>query len=81
MRSTKRHSCIRALKRKAFQEEIVIQIGLYDLVTSTTLESNKSLGGMWVVSSWKSMVSVRLWRVGLVACPVFPLPVRGHWRG
>ena len=42
MRSTKRHSCIRSLKRKGFQEEIVIKIGLYDLVTSTTLESNKS---------------------------------------
>jgi len=31
------------LKRKGFKEEIVIKIGLYDLVTSTTLESNKSL--------------------------------------
>jgi hypothetical protein len=30
------------LKRKGFKEEIVIKIGLYDLVTSTTLESNKS---------------------------------------
>ncbi len=43
MRSTNRHSFIRSLKRKGFQEEIVIKIGLYDLVTSTTLESNKSL--------------------------------------
>jgi hypothetical protein len=25
------------------EEEIVIKVGLYDLVTSTTLESNKSL--------------------------------------
>ena len=81
MRSTNRHSFIRSLKRKGLKEAIVIKIGLYDLVTSTTLESNKSLGGMWVVSSWKSMVSVRLWRVGLVACPVFHLPVRGHGRG
>jgi hypothetical protein len=36
-------SFIRSLKRKGFKEEIVIKIGLYDLVTSTTLESNKSL--------------------------------------
>ena len=43
MRSTNRHSFIRSLKRKGFKEEIVIKIGLYDLVTSTTLESNKSL--------------------------------------
>src|SRR2546425_5251357 len=44
MRSTNRHSFRRSLKRKGFKEEIVIKIGLYDLVTSTTLESNKSLG-------------------------------------
>jgi hypothetical protein len=43
MRSTNRHSFIRSLKRKGFKEEIVIKIGLYDLVTSTTLASNKSL--------------------------------------
>src|SRR6266852_2430342 len=42
MRSTNRHSFIRSLKRKGLKEEIVIKIGLYDLVTSTTLESNKS---------------------------------------
>jgi hypothetical protein len=42
MRSTNRHAFIRSLKRKGFKEEIVIKIGLYDLVTSTTLESNKS---------------------------------------
>ena len=42
MRSTNRNSFIRSLKRKGFKEEIVIKIGLYDLVTSTTLESNKS---------------------------------------
>src|SRR5712691_7656571 len=40
MRSTNRHSFIRSLKRKGFKEEIVIKIGLYDLVASTTLESN-----------------------------------------
>ena len=44
MPSTNRHSFIRSLKRKGFKEEIVIQIGLYDLATSTTLESNKSHG-------------------------------------
>jgi hypothetical protein len=43
MRSTHRYSCIRSLKRQGFQEKIVIKIGLYDLVMSTTLESNKSL--------------------------------------
>jgi hypothetical protein len=42
MRSTNRNSFIRSLKSKGFKEEIVIKIGLYDLVTSTTLESNKS---------------------------------------
>jgi hypothetical protein len=50
MRSTNRHAFIRSLKRKGFKEEIVIKIGLYDLVTSTTLESNKSLlalSGHW----------------------------------
>ena len=46
MRSPHRHSFIRSLKRKGFKEEIVIKIGLYDLVTSTTLESNKSHFGM-----------------------------------
>ena len=44
MRSTKRHSCIRSLKRKGFKEETVIKIGWHDLATSTTLESNKSHG-------------------------------------
>ena len=42
MRSTNRNSFIRSLKRKGFKEEIVIKIGLHDLVTSATLESNKS---------------------------------------
>ena len=42
MRSTNRYSFIRPLKRQGLQEEIVIKVGLYDLVTSTTLESNKS---------------------------------------
>jgi hypothetical protein len=47
---TNRHSCIRSLKRKGFKEEIVIKIGLYDLLTSATLESSKSLlalSGHW----------------------------------
>lgn len=43
MRSTNRNLLTRSLTRKGFQEEIVIKIGLYDLVTSTPLESNKSL--------------------------------------
>src|SRR4029450_6895599 len=42
MRSTKRHSCIRSLKRKGFKEETVIKIGWDDLAPSTTLEANKS---------------------------------------
>jgi len=37
------HSFLRPLKNKGLQEEIVTKIGLYDLVTSTTLESDKSL--------------------------------------
>jgi len=37
------HSFLRPLKNKGFKEEIVTKIGLYDIVKSTTLESNKSL--------------------------------------
>ncbi len=43
MWSTNRNSFLRLLKNKVFQEEIVTKIGLYDLVKSTPLESNKSL--------------------------------------
>ena len=49
MRSTNRHSFIRSLKRKGFKEEIVIKIGWHDLVTSTTLESNKSQGAIQLI--------------------------------
>jgi hypothetical protein len=38
-----RNSFLRPLKDKGFQKEIITKIGLYDLVTFTTLESNKSL--------------------------------------
>src|SRR5262245_38042048 len=34
---------LRPLKKKGFKEERVTTIGLYDIGTSTTLESNKSL--------------------------------------
>src|SRR5438105_349499 len=40
--STHLHEFLRPLNNKGFQEEIVTKIGLYDLVKSTTLESNKS---------------------------------------
>src|SRR6266581_6229072 len=43
MWSTNRNSFLRLLKNKVFQEEIVTKIGLYDLVKSMPLESNKSL--------------------------------------
>jgi len=36
------HLFLRALKNKGLKEEIVTKIGLDDLGTSTTLESNKS---------------------------------------
>jgi hypothetical protein len=42
MGSKNLHSFLRPLKNKDFQEEIVTKIGLYDLVKSTPLESNKS---------------------------------------
>ena len=38
----KLRSFLRPLKNKGFQKEIMTKIGLYDLVKSTTLESNKS---------------------------------------
>jgi hypothetical protein len=34
---------VRPLKKKGFKEDRVTTIGLYDIGTSTTLESNKSL--------------------------------------
>ena len=43
MLSKNLHSFLRLLKNKGFKEEIVTKIGLYGLVKSTTLESNKSL--------------------------------------
>jgi len=33
------------LKKKGFKEERVTKVGVYAIVTSTTLESNKSLKG------------------------------------
>src|SRR5712691_5252035 len=43
MCSMNRNSFLRPLKNKGFKEETVTKIGLYDIVKSTTLESNKSL--------------------------------------
>jgi hypothetical protein len=43
MLSKNLNSFLRPLKNKGFKEEIVTKIGLYDIVKSTTLESNKSL--------------------------------------
>ena len=36
------HSFLRPLKNKGFKEETVTKIGLYDIVKSTILESNRS---------------------------------------
>jgi hypothetical protein len=40
--SEKRNSFLRPLKQKGFPKKIVTKAGVYDLGTSTTLESNKS---------------------------------------
>ena len=40
--SEKQNSFLRPLKNKGFKEEMVTKIGLYDIVKSTLLESNKS---------------------------------------
>jgi len=40
--SEKHNSFLRPLQKKGFKEERVTTIGLYDIGTSTTLESNKS---------------------------------------
>jgi hypothetical protein len=43
MLSKNLHLFLRPLENKGLKEGIVTKIGLYDLVKSTTLESNKSL--------------------------------------
>src|SRR5467141_1124275 len=43
MLSKNLNSFLRPLKNKGFKEATVTKIGLYDIVKSTTLESNKSL--------------------------------------
>ena len=43
--SEKGNSFLRLLKNKGFREESMTKVGLYAIGTSTTLESNKSLGG------------------------------------
>src|SRR2546426_9342176 len=62
MRSTNRHSFIRSLKRKGFKEEIVIKIGLHDLVTSTTLKSNKSQAGNACAARSQHLSLQRFWQ-------------------
>jgi len=42
--SEKGNSFLRLLKNKGFREESMTKVGLYAIGTSTTLESNKSLG-------------------------------------
>jgi hypothetical protein len=42
MWSKNRSSFLRPLKNKGFKEEIVTKIGVYDILKSTPLESNKS---------------------------------------
>src|SRR6266849_4649874 len=58
MLSKNLHSFLRLLKNKGLKEEIVTKIGLYELVKSTTLESNKSLA-WWSVtflsSTWREV--------------------------
>jgi len=46
--SEKHNSFLRLLKNKGFKEESTTKVGLYAIGTSTTLESNKSLGEMLV---------------------------------
>jgi len=46
MGSKNRSSFLRPLKNKGFKEEIVTKIGVYDILKSTPLESNKSLFDM-----------------------------------
>ena len=43
MWSKNRSSFLRPLKNKGFKEELVTKIGVYDILKSTPLESNKSL--------------------------------------
>ena len=45
--SEKCNSLLRLLKNKGFKEESMTKVGVYALDTSTTLESNKSLGTMF----------------------------------
>ncbi len=51
MCSTNRNSFLRPLKNKDFKEATVTKIGLYDIVKSTTLESNKSLQPYGIATS------------------------------
>src|SRR4029453_17534289 len=45
--SEKCNSLLRLLKNKGFKEESMTKVGVYAIDTSTTLESNKSLGTMF----------------------------------
>jgi hypothetical protein len=44
--SEKCNSLLRLSKNKGFKEESMTKVGVYAIDTSTTLESNKSLGTM-----------------------------------
>jgi hypothetical protein len=48
--SEKHNSFLRLLKKKGFKKESMTTVGLYAIGTSTTLESNKSLGIYSVVA-------------------------------
>ena len=48
--SEKCNSLLRLLKNKGFKEESMTKVGVYALDTSTTLESNKSLEDLPILS-------------------------------
>jgi hypothetical protein len=58
--SEKGNSFLRLLKNKGFREESMTKVGLYAIGTSTTLESNKSLGGKFAFYRHLSRKKVRL---------------------
>ena len=65
MGPTNRNSFLRPLKNKGFKEAAVTRIGLYTIVKSTTLESNKSHARMAVpIPTPSSVRHMGLGRVG-----------------
>ena len=58
MLSEKRNLCLRLLKNKGFKDESMTKGGSYAIGTSTTLESNKSLGKNAVVVMEQKVVTM-----------------------